>query len=295
MGSELRSPGGADPPARSSAAAAAPAKSPDSFVRPAWVPASATLPVTPVEPGSACNLKEVMDMAGQRIREFVDNVQRFTATESLEHESINKSGDVTRSEKRIYDYVVSIDELRPGILDVEEYQTAKSARDSTPQDVINLGLPALLLVFHPYNWETFWMSCEGVATLNGRKVWQIYFRQREDQPNKIRSYKLGFNGPSYRVDLHGWAWFDLNSFQIIRLQADLIKAIPDIQLAVDHTSVEYGPVTFSSRKTEMWVPQTGEFFSERKGKRFHEHMSFSDYLLFAVDEKQKIADPKENP
>jgi len=44
-----------------------------------------------VEPGSACNLEEVVQKAGQRIQEFVKNVERFTATESLVHETINKS------------------------------------------------------------------------------------------------------------------------------------------------------------------------------------------------------------
>jgi TolA-binding protein len=261
------------------------------IARPSWPPPNADVAVPPIEPGATCNLKEVVGMAGQRIQEFVENVQQFTATEFLQHETINKSGEVTHGERRTYDYVVTIEEIEAGILNVQEYQSSKTTYDGPPQDVMNLGLPALLLVFHPYSSESFSMDCEGLTTLNGRRVWQVYFRQKEDQPNFIRKYRLGLNGPSYRIDLHGRAWFDATSFQIIRIQADLIRAIPEIQLTVDHTAVEYGPVNFSTRNIEMWVPQTGELFSERKGRRFHERMTFSGYLLFTVDDKQKISTP----
>jgi len=69
--------------------------------------------IPPVEPESACNLDEVLQKAGQRIREFVKNVERFTATESLVHETINKSGGVSGTEKRRYNYMVTMEEIRP--------------------------------------------------------------------------------------------------------------------------------------------------------------------------------------
>jgi len=267
-------------------------KKSETIARPSWPPADGSNALPSIEPGPACNAKEVVRMAGQKIQEFVENVQRFTATESSERETINKSGEVIHTEQRTYEYVVSIEEIQSGILNVEEYQLPKTAADRSTQTVMNLGLPALLLVFHPYNSESFTMDCEGLTSVNGRKVWQVYFRQEENQPNKVRRYRLGMDGPSYRVDLHGRAWFDAASYQIIKLQADLIRAIPEIQLTVDHTSVEYGPVNFNSRNIEMWVPQTGELFSERKGRRFHERLTFSGYLLFAVDDRQKITTPK---
>src|SRR5260370_8965130 len=64
-----------------------------------WLPPQVDENVPPVEPGSACNLDEVLQKAGQRIREFVGNVERFTATESLVHHTINKSGDVSGNQK----------------------------------------------------------------------------------------------------------------------------------------------------------------------------------------------------
>lgn len=64
---------------------------------------------------------------------------------------------------------------------------------------------------------------------------------------------------------------------------------------MDHTAIEYGPVRFTSHNVEMWLPQSAELYSDLKGKRFHQRMNFSDYLLFAVDESQKISVPKPVP
>jgi hypothetical protein len=66
----------------------------------------------------------------------------------------------------------------------------------------------------------------------------------------------------------------------------LIDAIPEIQLTVDHTAVEYGPVHFNSRGVEMWLPQTAELYTEFKGKRIHQRMTYDNYLLFEVDDKE---------
>ena len=55
---------------------------------------------------------------------------------------------------------------------------------------------------------------------------------------------------------------------------------------------EYGPVHFQSRGVDVWLPQTADLVSERKGKRFHERITFSDYLLFQIDNQQQISPPK---
>jgi hypothetical protein len=264
-------------------------------VKSRWLPPGVDENIPPVEPESACNLEEVLQKAGQRIQEFVRNVERFTATESLAHETINKSGAVSGTEKRRYNYMVSIEEIRPGAFDVEEYRSRGSSSEDAPGGIITRGLPALVLIFHPYYSGNFSMKCEGLANFNGKPAWQIYFRQRADKPNRIRSYKIGENGPSHPVALKGRAWFVEDSHQIIGLQTDLIEALPDLRLTVDHAAVEYGPVHFSSRGVDMWLPKTAELYSDLRAKRIHRRLSFTDYLLFAVDEKQKISAPDVSP
>ena len=259
-----------------------------------WLPPGVDENVPRVELGSACNLEDVLQKAGQRIQEFVKNVERFTATESLVHETIGKSGEVSRTEKRQYNYLVSVEQIRSDLFDVEEYRSNSSSADA-PGGIITRGLPALVLIFHPYYAGTFSMKCEGLANLNGKPAWQIYFRQRADQPNRIRSYKIGENGPSHPVALKGRAWFLADTYQIIGLQTDLIEGLPDLRLTVDHVTLEYGPVHFGSRGVDMWLPQTAELYSDLRGKRTHRRLNFTNYLLFAVDDKERISAPNISP
>jgi hypothetical protein len=260
-----------------------------------WSPPDVDENISPVEPGATCNAQEVLEKAGTRIQEFVANLDRFTATESLLQETISKSGEVSGTLKRTYAYLVSIQEVRPGILSVQEYLSSGATPADIPGGLTTKGLSALVLVFHPYYSESFSMRCEGLATLNGQRTWQIYFRQRADKPNVIRAYSIGANGLTHPIALKGRAWFDADNYQIVSLEADLIDAHPDIQLTVDHTAVEYGPVHFSSRGVDMWLPKTAELYSDFRRRRIHRRESFSNYLLFAVDEKQKDSSPKTSP
>jgi hypothetical protein len=259
-----------------------------------WLPPDVDARIPPVEPQPSCNLEMVLREAGQRIQELVENVQRFTATETLLHESINKTGAVAAAAHRKYDYVVSIREFRPGSYEVEEFRRNGSSPLDYPGGTETIGLPALILIFHPFYSGDFSMTCEGLGTLKGRRAWQVYFRQKPDKPNRMRSYRTG-NGPAHPVDLKGRAWFLADSYQIVGLQTDLIHPLPEIQLTADHTVVEYAPVHFNNRGVDMWLPQTAEVYSDWKGKRIHRRLGFSDFFLFAVDDKQKISTPTPVP
>ncbi len=257
-----------------------------------WLPPDIDEKVPPVEPGVACNLEEVIKNSGKRIQEFVANVDRYAATEAVTHESINKWGFASHPIKFQFDYLVSIKQKRLGLLTVDEYRDTHYLPAKFPDGVATTGLPALVLIFHPYYAENFAISCEGLARSKGQSAWQLYFRQRADKPNTIRSYKIGAEGPAYPVALKGRAWIAADSFQIVRLETDLINPLPQIRLVSDHATIEYGPVHFKARNLDMWLPQNAEVHYDWKGRRSHRRHSFKNYLLFSVDEKQKISEPK---
>jgi tetratricopeptide (TPR) repeat protein len=257
-----------------------------------WLPPDVDENVPPVEPGVACALDEVVQNAGKRVEEFIKNVDRFAATEFLRHESINKWGFAEFLETRKFDYLVSIEQYRPGYFDVMEYRGNKYSPAEFPDGVETRGLPSMALIFHPNKAGSFAMSCEGLGQWNGTPAWQVHFRQKPDKPKTIRAYQIGENGPSYPVALRGRAWIAEDSYQIVRMETDLVATLPEIRLFVDHTVVEYGPVQFKNRDVEMWLPQSAELYSDWRGKRMHRRHSFSNYILFSVDEKQSISEPK---
>jgi Flp pilus assembly protein TadD len=256
-----------------------------------WLPPDVDEKMPPVESGVACPLDEVVQKTGERVEEFIKNVDRFAASEFLKHESINKWGFAEFPETRKFDYEVSIEQYRPGYFDVIEYRGNKYSPAQFPDGIETRGLPSMVLIFHPSSAGNFAMTCEGLGQWNGTPAWQVHFRQRPDKPNTVRAYKIGENGPSYPVALRGRAWIAADSYQIVRMETDLVSTLPEIRLFVDHTVVEYGPVRFKNRDVEMWLPQSAELYCDWKGKRLHRRHSFSDFMLFSVDEKQRISEP----
>jgi tetratricopeptide (TPR) repeat protein len=257
-----------------------------------WLPPDIDERLPPVETGTACDLERVLQKSGERIEELVVNVDKFTATEMVNHQSIDKWGFASRPVRLNFDYLVSIKENRLGLLSVEEHRHPQTLSTKFPDDIETTGLPALVLIFHPNYVKNFKVSCEGLAQSHGIPAWQIYFRQRTDKPNLIRTYQIGIHGPVYAVALKGRAWIAADTFQIVRLETDLIDAVPQIRLVSDHAAVEYGPVHFNSRNLDMWLPQNADLHYDWRGRRAHRRHTFKNYLLFAIDDNQKISLPK---
>jgi tetratricopeptide (TPR) repeat protein len=255
-----------------------------------WLPADVDERVPPVESGVPCVLNEVLQNAGKRVQELIRDVDHFTATESLFHESVNSWGFAAPPETRKFNYVVSIQEIRPGMLTVYEYRDGSQSYERFPGGTATLGLPSLVLIFHPYHAANYDMECEGLAHWNGGLAWQVHFRQRRDKPVRDRTYRFG--GESYPVALKGRAWIAVDSYQIVRFETDLVAPLPEIRLVADRTAIEYGAVHFRQQNVDMWLPRTAEVFYEVKGQRIHRRHSFTSYMLFSVDDRQRISAPK---
>jgi tetratricopeptide (TPR) repeat protein len=257
-----------------------------------WMPPDVDDEMPRVEPGATCALEEVVQSAGKRLQELVKNVDRFTATELVTDESINKWGLASFPEKAQFDYIVSMAETRPGALSVEEYRERKTSSKGFPEAVRTSGLPAMVVIFHPIYADNYEMTCEGLARWNGGLAWQVHFRQRKDKPNTIRSYRMGLEGQGYPVALKGRAWIAADSYQIVRLETSMVAPIPQIRLAAEHVNIDYAPVQFRKGALEMWLPASAEVYYDWKGRRVHRQHKFINYLLFSVEDKQKISAPK---
>ena len=257
-----------------------------------WLPPDVDENVPLVESETGCAVDELLQKVGLRTLEFVGNLEKFAATESVFHQAINKWGGFSYAENRQFDYVVSFEEVRPGRFSFDEYRKRGTSPVDFPDGVETRGLPALVLLFHPKISENYEMTCEGLAKVHGEPAWQVHFRQRADKPNIMKSYRVGANGPSFPVAIKGRAWIAADTYQIIRLETDLVAPVPEIRLAADHSVIEYGSVHFRERAVDMWLPTSAEIYYDWKGRRAHRRHAFSNYLLFSVDEKQHISQPK---
>ncbi len=257
-----------------------------------WLPPDVDEKVPPVESGAVCSLDEIVQKAGEQLVALVHDVDRFTATESLVDETINKWGVPSAPETRKFSYVVSIEEVRAGHLGVYEYRSSGGKTAEFPDGVITNGLPALVMIFHPFYAGNYDMTCEGLSRWNGGLAWQVHFRQRPDKPIANRGFRVGALGSSYPVALRGRAWISVDNHQIVRLETDLLRPVPEIRLVAEHAAIEYAAVNFREENVNLWLPRSAEVYFDWRGARVHRRHSFDNYMLFSVDEKERIGSPK---
>lgn len=248
-----------------------------------------------VSKAQVCPADEVINGAGKRVTELVENVNNITATEKVAYEDLNPTGRASTPENRKYDFMASIEDNDRGLPVITEMREETSGVGGLPQHMSLIALHDLALIFHPEIRNDFQMTCEGLGKWQGQATWIVYFRQRPDRPKRIRAYEA--NGKTYSVGLKGRAWIAADSFQIIRMEADLISPVPEIGLGSEEDAVEYGPVAFQSKKTELWLPITADIYFYFNRRPYRRHHDFTNYQLFSVGSTQKIGlpnIPKEN-
>src|SRR5882762_5845867 len=257
-----------------------------------WLPSDVDAAVPPVEPGITCSLDDVLKKTSARVQELPEVVDRYTATELLHHEDVNNAGYAERVTDLTFNYLASVRDIKNKYgeaRDVQEYRNGSTGTEMFPDHHGSVGLPSIVLIFHPLLIADFEMKCEGLSRAHGSFAWQIYFRQREDKESRIRRYRV--SGHVYPVALKGRAWIDANTFQILRLETDLREVHPELKLDAEHLVMEYGPIAFKSRNEQLWLPTSAEYYAIRRGKRFHQRHKFTNYILFSVDDRQKIGEP----
>ena len=87
-----------------------------------WVPQDIDEFVPPVTPSAACSLPDVLSNAGRKVEELVHNVNRFTVTEVVQHQKVDRSGRLRPPETLKFDYLVSIAPTPGGNLKFQEYR-----------------------------------------------------------------------------------------------------------------------------------------------------------------------------
>ena len=256
-----------------------------------WLPEDIDATVPAVSNAVGCPLPTVLHGAAQRVVELVKNVDRFTATEVLEHQDVNSSGLVGRPVTVKFDYLVSVAEGRDGSLNVEELRNRGKSLASFPNGIATIGTPSMVLIFHPQYIGDFRTQCEGLGEWHGQLAWQVRFEQRSDRPSRMCSFVV--NRKNYEVKLRGRAWILADSLQVARIETDLIQPIPAIRLFVNHEIIEYRPVKFAAGNLNLWLPFSAELYVDLLGHRFYRKHAFSDFKIFSVDMQYRTRDPKE--
>lgn len=256
----------------------------------AWKPAEWNEDGAALNDKVACPIDQLLRGAGERIREFVSSMEKFTATEKVEHYAVEKSGERKKAQTRTFDYVAIVARDHYGGFWFEEYRNGTMDTQQFPANIATMGLPAIALVFHPDFQDDFEFGCDGLVHEETRDLWRLHWAQKEHRPVRIESYVV--NGNSFPVHLEGRAWIDASKGQVVRLESNLERPVPEIELWEQHQIIDYTGVKFAATGEEIWLPEDAEVYVERHGKKYYRRHSFSDFRLFNVDMAQNMGAPK---
>ena len=257
-----------------------------------WLPRDVDSLVPSVQTGVACPLTQVVSGAGRRMADLVQNLEKFDATEHVQHFNVGGTGERGTPETRTFDYVATITLSKTGVFQLDEYRDGSLDPSKFPAQIATIGLASMALIFHPSQVSGFNLTCEGLGQWDGHPAWQVHFAQRSDRPNRTLAYVIG--GMHYSVPLKGRAWIDAATYQVLRLESELMKPVEGIALTQHHVMIDYGPVQFQTHSQQLWLPLDAEVYWERRGRRFYRQHSFSDFKVFEVDSAQQIQAPKQS-
>jgi len=242
-----------------------------------------------VDASVPCPMQDILYGVGQRMTEFVATLEKFTATEYLEHYTVNQLGERKDPEKRKFEYVVVVTQMKDGKFFIDEFRNGGTDVEQFPAQIATQGLPALALIFHPVLAGDFDFRCEGLGQWDGQELWQLHFVQRADRPVQIRSYYIAAR--RFPIYLEGRVWIDPGSGQVVKLESELAKQVPEIELKSEHIEIEYRSVKFISTGQQIWLPYKAEIYVERQQRRYYRQHTFTDFRLFNVETAQTVRAP----
>jgi len=90
----------------------------------------------------------------------------------------------------------------------------------------------------------------------------------------------------------GFAWVDPQSHQILRMRTDLLAPRSDVRLPRQTTEIRFGEVHFDSYSQAFWLPREVLVTVEYERQIYRNRHLYSDYLVFLVESKDKLEQPR---
>ncbi len=255
-----------------------------------WAPPDVDAGVPPIAPGATCSMDDVLKKTQKRILSQLADLEKFGATEKVEHQFIDQFGVPEAPLSHDFDYLIFVHHTQQLPYYFDEVRDGAESLYSFPTPLVTRGLVSLgFMVIHPVFSKDFQFTCEGLGTWNGQPAWQVHFVQRTDVPSRIRSWN--YKKVVYPVPLKGRIWIGANSFNLLHLETALRNTVPDLHLEREQLIVDYGPVHFLDGKINLWLPWHAEMYFDMQGRRYHHRHTLSNYVLFNIDTQDRIKAP----
>src|SRR5579859_2952996 len=132
-----------------------------------WAPPDIDSREYPLAQNASCSADEILPRAEHRLKSQIQNFEKFTATEHIEHQEIDRFDRPGPVKSRDFSYIVFVDRYAGG------------SDFSFPTSLATEGLNNLgVAVLQPATRKDFDYQCEGLASIRGKASWQIRFEEK---------------------------------------------------------------------------------------------------------------------
>jgi tetratricopeptide (TPR) repeat protein len=258
-----------------------------------WAPPDTDSAAYQVAPNANCKTDAVLDSALHRMNSDLKNFEKFSATEHIERQEIDRYGWAGPMRTHDYPYIVFVYPLGATSFYVTEYRSGEDDKPDASEAITSTNLNSMgVNVLQPFYRQRFDYSCEGVSNVRGQAAWQVHFIEKKDAKGEgVRTWRLNYE--TYDVAVKGRIWISSVSYAVLRVETDLRDPVKGLELTKDHLTVDYGPVNFSTGNKQLWLPWSADSYMERRGRRYHQRHLLSNYLLFDVETTHKIGKSSE--
>ena len=247
-----------------------------------------------LEPASSQQpLDAILVAVGKNVAEFFRRLPNTTSLEQIHQEKL-KNGKVIDAQDQSFHYLCLTQEEGGGPV-TNEHRADLSGNESVPQGtqegyMLTLGFVGVPLIFHPIYQPESAFRYLGRQKMDGHDTYVIAFAQR---PAKARFTGIFKSGSTAVTTLsQGVAWIDAENYRVVRLRTDLLKPLPEVRLKRKTTEIDYGETRFKETAEAFWLPQEVTVTVDWNNRVLRNMHRYSDFKLFNVDVKDKIAKPQ---
>ena len=240
------------------------------------------------------SLPEILRRTGESVDLFFRTLPNTISEENVTAQRLGKEGKVAYSLDQRFQYLVIVQTAKPSV-NVQEYRGDSRGRpieveNPGGQFMLTIGFTSLSLILHPAFQPFTKFRYLGTQTLLGRKTAVIAFAQTTQNISILERFTVGAS--SVLILQQGVAWIDAENFQILHMRTDLLKPQIELKLRRQTTEVTYDKVQLKQEAQPLWLPREVAVTVEMRDRSWHNLHRYSDFKLFRVETKDRIAAPK---
>jgi hypothetical protein len=229
------------------------------------------------------SLEDVYSSVAPRVPEPADSVFGIRETPALP----NLEDQLRQSRSIEFNYLLLFDHHPDGATAIQELRTDfKNRQVGSPLDRVTshgYGFANQWLLLSPANQSELRFRYLGEQRLDDHKTFVLGFAQI---PNQVKlPGKFAWGGKEAAFFFQGIVWVDQSTFEVVRLQTDLLSPVPSVNLLRMTTELRFRSVRIHGYDAAFWLPFEVLIRTEQTETVVDELHHYSGYKFFHAESR----------